>query len=128
MEIEYKETLEKTIYKSSLKAFIIELENTYRRNSGWVVGDIKTEELNSEQLKVTVPLTKYLLNEDNDTYREMFVRPIKTEELDSIIASLKEEYTSEDGWTVDTPNVTEIGNGEIILRVPLEQKRKGLNL
>jgi len=128
MEIEYSETLDKTIYKSSLKAFIIELENTYRRNSGWVVGDIKTEELNSEQLKVTVPLTKYRLNEDNDTYREMFVRSIKKEELNIIVNSLKEEYTSDEGWTVGTPSITEVGNDEVVLRVPLEQKRKGLNL
>lgn len=65
-EIEYQEIFSKTINKDSLKHLLLDTKDTYRKEHGWVIGEIKIDKCKNEnQITVSFPLIKYKINEDN---------------------------------------------------------------
>lgn len=58
-ELEYKETIEQTIPSNAYEHFIYDLQETYRSEFGWVIKNIKTTNIDSENIKITLDLEKH---------------------------------------------------------------------
>lgn len=126
MEVEYQEVFEKTINKSYLNTLLNELSNTYKGELGWVIGKPQITDINESQIKVAIPLTKYKLNQNDDIYREIFAKKTSKSNVDYIMQNITETYTEDKGWHVGDPVITDLGNGEVLIQVPLEKRTQGI--
>lgn len=127
MEIEYQEIFEKTINKDYLNTLLKEMANTYRSDLGWLIGEMKTTELSDSQIKISIPLTKYKLNQNDDIYREIFTRKTLKSNVEYLLLNIRDTYTEEKGWRVGEPTIVDLGNGEVLLQVHLEKRNLGIS-
>jgi len=58
-ELEYQELLEQTIPKNAYEYFIYDLQETYRSEFGWIIKNIKTKEVNENEIQISLTLEKY---------------------------------------------------------------------
>ena len=71
-KIEYQEIVSKTIDKNNLKHFLLDTKDTYRKEYGWVIGEIKIDKCKNEnQITVSFPLIKYKISEGNLTAKHI---------------------------------------------------------
>lgn len=125
-EIEYHELIERIIPSNALQGFTLELEDVYRRENGWDVGDIVTENINENETKVTVPITKYKNNTD-DELKTTYIATIDKSNYTNELTNLYEAYREEQGWVVGIPKITPINDNEIIVRIPLSKHEISLS-
>ncbi len=114
----YQEQFERIIDKNRLKHLILELENTYTKQSGWEIGEIKQTVVDNERIRVSTQLVKKSYPNDG-TYRETFTRVIDKNNLNLFLNSIYEGYTEDLGWTIGEPLINDLNDNEIIVRVPL---------
>lgn len=70
--IEYQEIVSKTIDKDKLKHFLLDTKDTYRKEHGWFIGEIKIDKCKNEnQITVSFPLIKYKISEENLTAKHI---------------------------------------------------------
>jgi len=117
-EIEYKEFIKKVIPSNALQVFILELEDVYKREDGWDVGEITTNALSDTELEVNVEITKHK-NSNQDELKTTYISTIHKNNYTNEITNLYDMYKEDQGWTIDTPKITSINDNEIILRVPI---------
>lgn len=126
-EIEYHELIEKNINSNSLGHFILDIEEVYKRENGWNVGDISVTNAENNQIKVSVPIEKLRLNDSTDIHTT-YIAIIKNEEYNNEMNTLLNAYTEEDGWTIESPKITPLNIEEMIIRVPVNRKVSNLKL
>ncbi len=125
-EIEYQELVKKRIPSNALQAFILELEDVYKRENGWDVGEITTNELSNTELEVSVEITKFKNNNQDDELKTTYISTIHKSNYTNELTNLYEAYREDQGWTIDTPKITSINDNEIILRVPMTKQERNL--
>lgn len=118
-EIEYQEIIEKIIPSNALANFTLELEEVYRRENGWDVGEINTDKVSDTEISVKVPITKYKGNTNEDELKTTYIATIHRNNYTRELTNLYEAYREEQGWNIGTPKITPINESEIIIRVPM---------
>ena len=58
-DIEYKETIEQIIPRVAYEHFIYDLQETYQSEFGWEIKNIKTTNIDNENIKITLDLEKH---------------------------------------------------------------------
>ena len=126
-DIEYQEIFTKQINPTNLRHLIIELENTYTRSSGWIVGKIITKKIDDNLIEVSTTLTKRTLPEDYG-FRQTFVKVIEKTNLNNTLNEIYETYSKDLGYVVDDPEITELNDNEIIIRIPITKYEKSTKM
>lgn len=125
-EIEYQETIEKVIPSNALANFTLELEEVYRRENGWDVGEITSTKISDTETNVKVPIVKYKENGNVDELKTTYIATIHRNNYTSELTNLYEAYREDQGWTIETPKITPINESEIIIRVPMTKREVNL--
>lgn len=125
-EIEYQELVKKVIPSNALQIFILELEDVYKRENGWEVGEITTNALSDNELEVSVEITKLKNSTQDDELKTTYISTIHKSNYTNELTNLYEAYREDQGWTIDTPKITAINDNEIILRVPMTKREINL--
>jgi hypothetical protein len=126
-EIEYQELIERNINPQSLKHFILDLEEVYKRENGWNVGNIEVVKAPNDQIKVSVTVTKQPISDDINTYTT-HIAIVKKDNLNNEIQDICNKYTKEEGYTIGNPLTNTLNDNEIIIRIPLTKQSNNLKL
>ena len=68
-EIEYEELINRVIPKKAYDYFINDLQETYKNEFGWVIGNINKKDIDQNNIEVSLTLEKYKILESSTKTR-----------------------------------------------------------
>lgn len=125
-EVEYQENLVQVIPTNAVANFILDLEEVYKRENGWEVGNITATNINDSETKVEVPIVKYKSNNNEDEINTTYIATIHKNDCTRELTNVYEAYREDQGWEIGNPKITPINNSDIIIRVPMTKREVSL--